>query len=311
MKTILVTGVSGFVGKYLVEEILQHNKFKIIGMGRRDFVYSNSNFSYFKGDLLNRNDLKQINFKQIDKIIHLAANSSVGLSFNHIQEFINNNINSEVNLFEEVKTQRAQPDFLIVSSGSVYSNRARPPIKETALTDVYSPYSLTKLFQEKLAKYYFNLGFKIVIARPFNHIGPNQSTGFLIPDLMEQILLIKKGHKKVIRTGNLSSKRDYTDVRDVVRAYYLLIDNFNFKKFEIYNVCSGKSISGQELLKQLLNLADLEFVKTEIEPNLIRPIDNPNIYGSFNKIKKDFGWQPVIDLQDSLKDILRFKNVIQ
>lgn len=310
MKTILVTGASGFVGKHLIDEILRHHKFRVIGLGRKDFFYPDNNFSYLKCDLLNRNDLKQIDFKQVDKIIHLAANSSVALSFKYVQEFINNNINSEVNLFEEVKTQKAQLDFLIVSSGSVYSSHVKPPIKEIDLVDVYSPYSLTKLFQEELAKYYFNLGFKVVIARPFNHIGPNQSTGFLVPDLIEQILRIKKGHKKEIRVGNLNSKRDYTDVRDVVKAYYLLIDSFNFKKFEIYNVCSGKSISGQELLSQILTLANLESIEIKTEAKLIRPIDNPDIYGSFNKIKKDFGWKPVISLKHSLEDILRLKNVI-
>jgi len=310
MKTILVTGASGFVGKYLIEEILRHHKFKVIGLGRKDFFYPDNNFSYVKCDLSKRNDLKQIDFKQVDKVIHLAANSSIGLSFNHIKEVVNNNLNAEINLFEEVKNQAASPDFLIVSSGSVYSNQVRPPIKEADLVDIYSPYSLTKLFQEELAKYYFNLGFKIVVARPFNHIGPNQSTGFLVPDLIEQILQIKKGHKKEIRVGNLNSKRDYTDVRDVVKAYYLLINNFNFKKFEIYNVCSGKSISGQELLNQILALTNLEPIEIKTKAKLIRPIDNPNIYGSFNKIKKDFGWKPAINLKHSLEDILRFKNVI-
>jgi GDP-4-dehydro-6-deoxy-D-mannose reductase len=215
--------------------------------------------------------------------------------------YINTNIGIEVNLFEAALKQKCFPKFLIISSGSLYDPKDKLPLIETSRVDPGSPYAVSKLGQEQMAQYYGQRGFEYVIARPFNHVGPGQNEGFIVPDLTKQIVSVEKGNGKNIKVGNLEAQRDYTDVRDIVRAYRLLVESG--KSGEIYNICSNKPLSGNDLLSKLI---DLSSSKPELisDPTKFRPTDSPVIYGSYDKLKKDTGWEPEIDIDTTLKDVL-------
>jgi GDP-4-dehydro-6-deoxy-D-mannose reductase len=141
----------------------------------------------------------------------------------------------------------------------------------------------------------------VVIARPFNHIGPGQNLGFLVPDLTKQVVDAERGLAEKIMVGNLEAKRDYTDVRDIARAYRLLLEKG--KSGEAYNICSGVSHSGQEMLDLILAKAGSKVI-VEQDPARMRPSDTPDIYGSHEKLTIDTGWQPEIPLETTLADVL-------
>jgi GDP-4-dehydro-6-deoxy-D-mannose reductase len=307
MKTIFVTGISGFVGQHLLSLILNQSNYTVIGFGRSDFNFKHPNFKYIKGDLNQKSTLKNINFKEVDQIIHLAALSSVGNSFRQIKKYLDNNTNSQMNLFETCLIQKVRPKFLIVSSAAIYDTDNQLPLVESSSIKARSPYALSKIFQEELSKYYHGLGFEITIARPFNHIGPDQSSGFLIPDLIEQISKFKKDEHKELVVGNLSTKRDYTDVRDVVRAYLDLIKIKNINNFEIFNICSCQAYSGQEILDKIIKISNLTNYSIKTNHKLLRVNDVSCSYGSYQKIHQKTKWAPKISLDQSLKDILKNK----
>jgi len=310
MKKIFVTGINGFVGKHFLNLILNQSSYEVVGFGRSEFNFHHPNFKYIKGDLNQRSSLKNINFREVNQIIHLAALSSVADSFRYTKKYINNNINAQINLFEACLIQKARPKILIVSSAVVYDSDNQLPLVETSALKAKSPYALSKIFQEGLAQYYYDLGFKIIIARPFNHIGPDQSRGFLIPDLVEQIIRYKNYEIKKLEVGNLSTKRDYTDVRDVVKAYLALMKIKNIDNFEVYNICSARAYSGQEILDKIIKFSGLKNYSIKTKHRLLRTNDVNCLYGSYQKIHQKTNWQPKISLDQSLKDILKSKNVI-
>jgi GDP-4-dehydro-6-deoxy-D-mannose reductase len=210
--------------------------------------------------------------------------------------YINTNIGIQVNLFQAAIAQNVTPRFLIISSGSLYDPKAPLPISESSPINPSSPYAVSKLGQEQMAQYYSQRGFECIVARPFNHIGPGQGPGFIVPDLAQQIVT-----GETVKVGNLDSERDYTDVRDIARAYRLLLENG--KAGETYNVCSGKSVSGHQILDGLQKAAGSS-AAVEQDPSRMRPADNPVIYGSHDKLTADTGWQPEIKLETTLADVI-------
>ena len=299
MNKVLVTGASGFVGKHLLGELL-NNGIEVVAIDSNPNK-SNATVSFQAIDLTNKQEVSNIDFKKIASVIHLAGLANVGLSFNNPLDYLQTNLSIEVNLFEEALRQKANPKFLIISSGSLYDSSAKLPLTEKSPVLPSSPYAVSKLGQEQLAQYYITRGFRCVIARPFNHIGPDQKPGFLVPDLIEQIKSAKENNLKEISVGNLNTKRDYTDVRDIARAYRLLLDKG--KSGEIYNICSGKSLSGYEILGALTKALGIN-IKPIVDQSKIRPSDVMDIYGSHDKITLDTGWKPEIDINTTLKDIL-------
>jgi GDP-4-dehydro-6-deoxy-D-mannose reductase len=164
-----------------------------------------------------------------------------------------------------------------------------------------SPYAVSKICQEEMALHYALRGFEVIIARAFNHMGPGQNTGFLIPDLVKQVVEAEGGVSDKILVGNLEAKRDYTDVRDIVRAYRLLLENG--RSGETYNICSGTSRSGQEMLDLIVSKSSIA-VTVEQDPARMRPSDTPDIYGSHEKLTTDTGWQPEIPLETTIADVI-------
>lgn len=296
---VLVTGAAGFVGPHLINELINagHAPIAVINTKekpRRDIKTHRCN-------LLNPNDVSKIDFNNIDAVIHLAGLAATGLSFEKPMDYINTNIGIEINLFEAALKQEARPKFLVISSGALYDPREKLPLDETSKTVPSSPYAVSKIGQEQMAHYYGIRGFEYIIARPFNHMGPGQGEGFIVPDLAKQVVEAEKGLIKEIRVGNLEAKRDYTDVRDIVRAYRLLAEKG--KSGETYNICSGISYSGQQILNSLLASGKVK-IKITQDQSRMRPSDTPNIYGDHSKLTKDTGWDPIIKFEQTLRDAL-------
>lgn len=291
--TTLVTGASGFVGHHLVNELLK-NDHAVIAIGHHATTGLDNRATYHQVDLLDDDALSKIDLSAVDSVIHLAGLAAVGPSFSQPRHYIDANAGMTINLFEALIAAKRQPRVVVVSSGALYQPGLN--LDESSPVLPSSPYAISKLTQEYLGSYYGHRGFKVIIARPFNHIGPGQTPGFIVPDLVAQI---QAGG--TIKTGNLATKRDYTDVRDIAAAYTLLLSKG--RPGETYNICSGASHSGQEILDLLL--ADIQ-PKPDVETDQtkLRPTDINDIYGSHAKLTKDTGWNPGISLAQTLKDVL-------
>jgi GDP-4-dehydro-6-deoxy-D-mannose reductase len=294
--TILVTGVNGFAGTHLVRE-LNSNNIKVIGIGREDtpsIEIASFLKDYHQADLTKSVPITE----KFTAIIHLAGLADVGDSFHNPQKYIEVNSSIMTNLGEYSIDKNKKARIIVISSGAVYNSKANMPLTESSEVSFNSPYSVSKILLENQAAYYRSRGLDCVIVRPFNHIGPGQGAGFLIPDLLNQL----NARSNVVKVGNLNTKRDYTDVRDVVRAYRLLATAPKLDH-ELYNACSGKAVAGEEILSLLQNLTGNK-KPVEIDEDKIRPTDAEIIYGSFERLKKDTGWIPEIPLEQTLGDIL-------
>lgn len=302
MKKVLVTGSNGFVGQHLAKE-LAGSGIAVIGVGGSQGAKEKSPHvdSYLELDLTKPEEAARLDFAGVDGVIHLAGLAAVGPSFDDPMLYFNVNVGIEVNLFEAALAQDAKPRFLIISSGSLYDPGADLPLTENSPVEPSSPYAVSKIGQEQMAHYYRGRGFDSIIARPFNHIGPGQGPGFIVPDLAQQIAAAEKGGSREVLVGNLDAQRDYTDVRDIVRAYRLLLEKG--QSGEVYNVCSGQARSGHDILNGLLAVTD---TKPEVkqDPAKMRPADNPLIYGSYQKLKDATGWQPEISIETTLADAM-------
>lgn len=298
---ILITGVNGFVGKHLAQH-LKNKGLSVIATAREAQPDADiaSFIDGFIGncDLSKPADISKLPLADVDAVINLAALAQVGASFDKEEEYKRINVAVQTNIAKAILRLGKPVRLLAISTGAVYdSNQSMPLTEESRLTASGSPYAQSKIAMEEALNSYEEQGVDIVIARPFNHTGPGQSPGFLIPDLVQQML-----NSSSVRVGNLKTKRDYTDVRDVVRAYATLATAPTLKH-KVYNVCSGKSVSGEEVLSQILRAADKK-AEIDIDQSKIRPHDPENIIGSYGRIKQEFGWEPTISLTQTIKDYL-------
>jgi GDP-4-dehydro-6-deoxy-D-mannose reductase len=302
MKNILVTGANGFVGQHLVLELAAYG-YSITGIGGTQGVSQQSSqlAEYAVVDLNDSLAVATIDLSNIDGVIHLAGLAAVAPSFGDPMLYISSNIGMEVNLFEAAIKQGVTPRMVIISSGSLYDATAPLPLTEISRVVPSSPYAVSKLGQEQMAQYYTERGFECVIARPFNHFGPGQGPGFIVPDLAQQLIEIEKQGIEKVLVGNLDAQRDYTDVRDIVRAYRLLFEAG--KSGEIYNICSGTPRSGHDILNVLQQTSGIT-ASIKQDSDKMRPADNPVIYGDHQKITNDTGWEPTIDFAKTMSDVI-------
>jgi GDP-4-dehydro-6-deoxy-D-mannose reductase len=292
---VLVTGGSGFVGGHLLRELTEHGH-EVISWG----LGGAETDSTVQVDLRDAQALVERDLQGLDAVIHLAGLAQVSNSFEQPAEYVSTNTGMQINLMEALLHQGSHARVLVVSTGGVY--RSGPDvITETSPTEPSNPYVVSKLTQELLASYYAQRGLEVIIARPFNHIGPGQQRGYLVSDLAGQIAALERVGGGTVSVGNLESERDYTDVRDVVAAYRCLITDG--RSGEIYNVCSGVSRTGAELLERFTALAS-EPISSTAETGLKRPIDANQVRASNLKIQSDTGWHPTIAIAATLADTL-------
>jgi len=239
-----------------------------------------------------------------DRIFHLAALADVARSFKQPWETLENNILAQVNVLEAVRQLGLETRLLIVSSAEIYGAAGDPhePLNENHPFAPTNPYNVSKVTQDMLGLQYFLAHrMPVIRARPFNHIGPGQGSGFVTADFASQIAAIEAGQREpVMFVGNLAAERDFTDVR-VVRAYDLMLSLG--EPGEVYHVCSGKGYSIQYLLDTLLSYSTVR-IEVRQDPTRMRPVDVPRRVGDASRLRQRTGWEPQIPFEQSLLDIL-------
>lgn len=310
---ILITGITGFVGSHLAEYILTMPGVEVFGTVRIRSKLDNIRhlldivklvecnltdpFSVFKV-------LKEV---RPDRIFHLAAQSFVPTSWSSPGETLNNNINGELNLLEAVRRCELPARIQIACSseeyGLVYPGEL--PITEKNLFRPLSPYGVSKVAQDLLGyQYHVSHGLHIIRTRAFNHTGPRRGQAFVTSNFCKQVVEIEKGLRKpVIKVGNLSARRDFTDVRDMVRGYWLALEKG--LAGEDYVLASGRAISIEELLNLILSLSGQQ-VEVMVDKNRLRPSDVPVLVGDATKLTQKTGWKPEIPLEQTIKDLLDY-----
>lgn len=302
---VLIIGAAGFVGDYLIKACVDQNYAVVatkLGSDRfirEDCVVMDLDITH---PAMVTDVLKAV---EPDFIIVLAAQSSVGLSWKKPQMTLEINAIGSLNILQSMQQLELKARVLLVGSSEEYGivTANENPIAETHPVAPNSPYAISKLTQEMLGELYHKAyGLDVIFARAFNHIGPKQLPIFAVSDFASQIVRIERGDQEpIIRVGNLNGQRDFSDVRDVVKAYVALLEQGI--SGEIYNVGSGRAISIRELLERLLELSTAT-IEVQVDETRLRPSDIPIIYADNTKIIRATGWAPQIDLTASLNDIL-------
>lgn len=295
MKKLLVTGINGFVGSAIKAALEK-------GQYTRDLelVAMDEHLELLDSRLMDN----VVNNVQPDCVIHLAAQSFVPAAFADPRETLKVNLFGTLNLLQALKAANFRGRLLYISSGDVYGLIApeQLPVDEAQPIRPRNPYAVSKAAAEALCYQWSQTeDFEIIIVRPFNHIGPGQSERFVISDFCRQAVEIKRGRRAAMEVGDIDVTRDFTDVRDVILAYFALLENGI--NGETYNVCGGKEHLLHALLERILAIAG---VKAELrkDPRRLRRSEQRRMAGSYEKLRRATKWQPVIGIDQSLKDII-------
>ena len=305
---VFVTGATGFAGSHLVAALLAagHQVFALVHrQTSHQELAEDGQIVAMMGNLLDEVQLKTaVARAQPDVIFHLAGQAYPARSWQEPANTVAVNTMGTINLLEAAVAY-GRPRVVVVTSAEIYGLVAENelPLTEESVPQPRHPYGVSKLAASQLVPIYWQrYGLPVVEARPFNHIGPRQAEGFVVPDFASQLAAIKLGQQPAkLSVGNLEAQRDFTDVRDVVRAYQLLAEKG--QPGEAYLICSGQPVSIHHVLTTLTELAGIA-VDIEYDPARKRPSDVPCLYGSYDKIYKHTGWQPKIPLQQSLRETL-------
>jgi GDP-4-dehydro-6-deoxy-D-mannose reductase len=328
VKRILITGASGFVGRHLIERlsVARYGKGRATGTRAGIEIFGTCfperpehcealtsaapAIKLFHVDLRSEDSVARlVRDVRPDRIFHLAAHSQVRTSWEKRKETLETNLMGTFFLFEAARRTAPATHVLFVSSSDVYGRltpRAkRRPYFEKDRDGVVSPYAFTKIGGELLSEFYaLREGMAVVVVRPFPHTGPGQTEAFVCSDWARQIVRIERGEAEpVIKVGDLHIRRDYLDVRDVVRAYALLMEKG--APGEVYNVASGRAPALGDILRTLLSLTERK-IEVRIDPDRLRKSDIPYLAGSYRKIKARTGWTPRIPLETTLRDVLEY-----
>lgn len=305
----LITGISGFVGSHLAEYLLAHTDWQIAGT-----VYGPyQNIQGFCDRLelypaeLSRLPVVEFVLDQArpDVLFHLAAMAVTGRSWRDPAMTLQINIGMQANVLQAIVNLGLDCRVIVIGSSEEYGAALASdgPIGEETPFRPLNPYAVSKVAQDMLGlQYHLSHGLDTVRVRPFNHIGPRQGLGFVVPDFASQVARIEDGlQAPVLRVGNLEAQRDFTDVRDVVRAYYLLA--INGRSGEVYNVGSGRAHAIQEILDCFL-AESLVPIRVEPDADRLRPSDIPKVVCDYSRLGACAGWQPTIAFEQSLADVL-------
>lgn len=288
-----VTGGHGFVGPYLTAHLGESG----------DEVVAPDQHEVDISDLDAVRDA--ISAAKPDAIYHLAGLAHVGQSWDDPAKTFDVNAVGTLRVLEAARAIDPKPTVLLVGSAEVYGpvTPDQVPLTEEHRLNPVTPYAVSKVAGEYLGMQYGSgFGVPVIRVRAFNHIGPGQSGRFLVSDIASAVVRAVKGEGDgVLRFGNLSTRRDYTDVRDVVRAYRLLVEKG--VAGEAYNVCSGVDVSGEQLVQRFLELARADLT-VEVDPALLRPVDVPVLVGDNAKLRAATGWSQQYSLDDTLRDVL-------
>jgi GDP-4-dehydro-6-deoxy-D-mannose reductase len=307
----LITGISGFVGSYLAEYLLDSGEWEVAGtvFGPYDNIADLGDRLELYPAELSCLDVMTFILEQAqpDAIFHLAAQPLVSASRRDPWGTLESNIHMQLNVLEAVARVNPACRILAVGSSEEYGlvTAGDLPVSEDTPFRPLSPYAVSKVGQDLLAlQYHLTHGLHVVRVRPFNHIGPRQRLGFVAPDFASQVAAIELGRREpVMKVGNLEAERDFSDVRDVVRAYASLVTAGT--PGEVYNVGSGEAHAVQEVLDVLLSMSHVS-VEVRQDPARMRPSEVPRIVCDCTRIRGEIGWQTTISFKQSLKDVLDY-----
>lgn len=306
MAKALVIGAAGFVGGYLIDCLKKEFGFDVYGTRLSSQNFTHPNAEIFDLDIMKKEAVFSL-LERIhpDFIFHLAAQSSVGVSWKNPQLTVDINIKGALNVLDSIRALDYKPRVLLIGSGEEYgaSGADAGQIGEETVLKPGNVYAATKACQNMLGTIYAKAyGLEIMNVRAFNHIGPGQAETFVVSDFCRQVAEIEAGKKEpVILVGNLSAYRDFTDVHDVVRAYCLLAQKG--KSGETYNVGSGHAVQIQVILDKILAHAKTR-IEVRVDKAKLRPVDVQKIEADVSKIKNATGWQPVLSIDDTISDVL-------
>ncbi len=310
----LITGITGFVGSHLAEYLLEKN-YEVFGSVRwrskRDNI---AHLEAAKSITLIETDIKDplsvrqtISEARPDEVYHLAAQSFVPASWAAPAETLDTNIQGQLNVLEAVREVVPDATVHVVGSseeyGLVFPDEV--PIDEDQPLRPLSPYGVSKVAQDLLGWQYFrSFGMNVVRTRAFNHTGPRRGEVFVTSNFAKQLADIAKGNRKpIMKVGNLEASRDFSDVRDTVKAYYLVVTRGEPGK--VYNIASGKGRTIQSMLDILLEISGLD-VEVVQDPSRMRPSDVMVLEGSYQRVKEELGWEPRIPFEQTMKDLYEF-----
>ncbi|MBV8172298.1 MAG: GDP-mannose 4,6-dehydratase [Candidatus Eremiobacteraeota bacterium] len=307
----LVTGADGFVGQWLLRELLAHGD-EVTGVTRGDHTRlttlpteAATQIRWLSADILDLDALvNAVSEARPDAIYHLAAQASVAESLRDPAGTVDTNVMGTANLLEATRAKAPEALVVAVGSAEIYGS-VEPnelPLNESAPLHPNNPYAGSKAAAEMVALQYAQTGWARVLAtRSFNHTGPGQSVTFAAAGFAKQCADITRGKQApVLQHGNLSAQRDFLDVRDVASAYRRLGERG--ESGSVYNVCSGRAVSMREIVEELIHLVGLP-VELRQDPQRMRPVDTPVIVGDPSRIRRDTGWQPQLPLLRTLRDL--------
>ncbi len=297
----LVTGIQGFVGRHLAPALLSRGD-ELLGLDLADGPAAG--FTFVPLDLADSEALaRQVAGFQPQRVVHLAGQSAPGRSLKEPAATLQANVLGTLSLLEAMRAEAPQARLLFISSSEVYGDCGEDQISEVQTHRPANPYGVSKAAGELLvAQYGRCYGLDAVVARSFPHTGPGQAPCFALPAFARQVARIEAGLQEPrLRVGNLEARRDILDVEDVVAAYLLLLERGS--SGEAYNVCSGEAHSIREGLEVFLDLSDGE-ITVDIDPELLRPLDQPVLYGRPDKLKTATGWMPGRPYRETLERVL-------
>jgi len=307
---ILITGATGFVGTHLIELYIKDRKSKnlhCVTFGEsRTLQQVIPKEQCYEIDLTQPEKVYELVEKvKPQEVVHLAAMAAVGESFLDPQKVLQNNILTSVNILEAVRRHARKATVLLIGSADEYGLvKPEEPIHEAIPLRPTSPYAVSKVAVDYLGlQYVLAHKLRIVRLRPFNHIGECQGEGFAVADFAKQIVEAELKKRNVIKVGNLSAVRDFTDVKDMVEAYRLALAKC--VPGEVYNVGSGKGVRMQDLLNLMLKQATRE-IRVEVDPRKYRPVDVESVVADPTKFMRQTGWRPKIPLENTLTRVLNY-----
>jgi GDP-4-dehydro-6-deoxy-D-mannose reductase len=282
-----VTGGSGFVGRHLVAEL-----------GDRAVAPPRSDLDLLDGDAVRH----ALAGARPGCVFHLAAHASVGLSWEDPAGVLRDNVAMTVNVLEALRQEAPDAVAVVMSSGEIYGPPARLPVEESAPLRPQNPYAVSKAACDLLAGQYADAhGLRVIRMRAFNQAGPGQSDSYVVGTVTRQVAEAEAAGGGVVRTGNPDLARDYTDVRDTVRAYVAAAD----LAAEAYNVCSGRSATVREIVEHARRAAQVE-IRHEVDPARVRAHDVAEVRGSPRLLAEASGWSPAIPLEQTVADALDY-----